>query len=63
MNQQASKALQSGAVLVVSLVMLLILTLIGVSGMSSVTLEEKMGILKQMGTMDSMRGGLLKTKI
>ena len=42
MNQQASKALQSGAVLVVSLVMLLILTLIGVSGISSVTLEEKM---------------------
>lgn len=41
-NQQANKALQSGAVLVVSLVMLLILTLIGVSGISSVTLEEKM---------------------
>ena len=36
------KRTQSGAVLVVSLVMLLILTLIGVSGMSSVTLEEKM---------------------
>ena len=38
----AYKRTQSGAVLVVSLVMLLILTLIGVSGMSSVTLEEKM---------------------
>ena len=41
-RQQPSKKLQGGAVLVVSLVMLLILTLIGVSGMSSVTLEEKM---------------------
>ena len=43
-NQRISfyKKTQSGAVLVVSLVMLLILTLIGVSGMSSVTLEEKM---------------------
>lgn len=38
----AYKSTQSGAVLVVALVMLLILTLIGVSGMSSVTLEEKM---------------------
>lgn len=43
-NQRVSfyKKSQNGAVLVVSLVMLLILTLIGVSGMSSVTLEEKM---------------------
>ncbi|MDG2035776.1 MAG: PilX N-terminal domain-containing pilus assembly protein [Pseudomonadales bacterium] len=41
-SRKSSKTLQSGAVLVVSLVMLLILTLIGVSGMSSVTLEEKM---------------------
>ncbi len=41
-RQQKSKKFQGGAVLVVSLVMLLILTLIGVSGISSVTLEEKM---------------------
>ena len=40
--KMAYKKTQSGAVLVVALVMLLILTLIGVSGMSSVTLEEKM---------------------
>lgn len=33
---------EQGAVLVVALVMLLVLTLIGVSGMGSVTLEEKM---------------------
>lgn len=42
LKRSANKSSQSGAVLVVSLVMLLILTLIGISGMSSVTLEEKM---------------------
>ena len=42
LHKAAYQQSQSGAVLVVSLVMLLILTLIGVSGMSSVTLEEKM---------------------
>ncbi|MDG2035284.1 MAG: PilX N-terminal domain-containing pilus assembly protein, partial [Pseudomonadales bacterium] len=42
LKRMANKKSQSGAVLVVSLVMLLILTLIGISGMSSVTLEEKM---------------------
>jgi len=41
-HKAAYQQSQSGAVLVVSLVMLLILTLIGISGMSSVTLEEKM---------------------
>ena len=33
---------QSGVVLVISLVMLLLLTLIGITGMNSTTLEEKM---------------------
>ncbi len=36
------KAYQSGVVLVVSLIMLLLLTLIGLSGMQSTILEEKM---------------------
>lgn len=37
-----ARSSQRGAVLIVALVMLLVLTLIGVSGMGSVTLEEKM---------------------
>jgi type IV pilus assembly protein PilX len=42
MNKHTSLTHQSGAVLIVSLIMLLLLTLIGTTGMQSTTLEEKM---------------------
>lgn len=41
-NMHGCRVRQGGAVLVISLIMLLMLTLIGISSMSTVTLEEKM---------------------
>jgi type IV pilus assembly protein PilX len=41
-SMQSKAAYQSGAVLIISLIMLLLLTLIGTTGMQSTSLEEKM---------------------
>jgi type IV pilus assembly protein PilX len=42
MNQISHKNRQQGAVLVISLIMLLVMTLIGITGMQTTVLEEKM---------------------
>ncbi|ANI13370.1 hypothetical protein A9C11_04940 [Pseudomonas citronellolis] len=42
MNNASSRQLQQGAVLVVALIMLLLLTIIGISSMRGTTMEERM---------------------